>query len=311
MFGHPPHMFGCLLYVWMMFGCLLYIYNTMKACFVRLRGCQYAPKHLYAPYVWMLPCMFGCSLYAWVLPYVWMHPMHVWMPPYVWMAACMAQCLHMFRCPNIWISSICLDAPCMFGHPHMFECFPVCLDAPICLDTPHMFGCPPVCLDDVWMPAVHIQHNKSMLCQTKGVSICPQTFVCPICLDAPSMFGCPLYAWMLPYVWMHPMHVWMPPYVWMAACMVQCLHMFGCPNIWMSSICLDAPVCLDTPHICLDAPLYVWMMFGCLLYIYNTTKACFVRLRGCPYAPNICMPHMFRCPLYVWMPLVCLDAPIC
>ena len=43
-------------------------------------------------------------------------------------------------------------------------------------------------------------------------------------------------------------------------------------------------------------------MFGCPLYMHNTKKACFVRLRGCPYAPHIWMPQMFGCPLYVWMP---------
>ena len=58
-------------------------------------------------------------------------------------------------------------------------------------------------------------------------------------------------------------------------------------------------------------------MFGCPLYIQNTKKACFVRLRGCPYASihldaPICLnapcmlgqPHIFRCPIClddVWM----------
>ena len=64
-------------------------------------------------------------------------------------------------------------------------------------------------------------------------------------------------------------------------------------NKWYAPICLDAP-----------------------LYIHNTKKACFFRLRGCPYAPYIWMPP------YVWMPPctlgcphmfgwppVCLDAP--
>ena len=97
------------------------------------------------------------------------------------------------------------------------------------------------------------------------------------------------------------------------------------------------PVCLDTPHM-FGCPLYVLMMFGCPLYIHNTRKACFVRLRGFPYAPihvdgpmfgcpPVCLdgphmfghPYMFGCllyvwissyvwtPPYVWMPLVCLD----
>ena len=76
--------------------------------------------------------------------------------------------------------------------------------------------------------------------------------------------------------------------------------MFGCPCMLGCPLCLDAPVCLDTP-ICLDTPC-VWMMCGCQLYIHNTKKGCFVRLRGCPYAPHtLGCPHMFGCPLYVWM----------
>ena len=101
----------------------------------------------------------------------------------------------------------CRNAPCMCGHPHMFGCpayvwMPcICLDAPTCLDTPHVWM-PLVCFDDVWMPPVHTLHKESMLCQTKGVSICPNTFGChhmfgcsPVCLDGPHMFGCPLYVW--------------------------------------------------------------------------------------------------------------------
>ena len=215
-------MFGCSLYVLMMFGCPLYIHNTKKACFVRLRGCPYAPIHLDAP--------------------------------------------------------ICLDDPCMFG------CLPVCLDGPICLNTHtyvwmlpvyldicHMFGFPLVCLDDVWMPPVYIQHKESMLCQTKGVSLCP------------------LYFWMPSYVWMHPLYVWIPyMFGWLPVCL-DALHMFGYPlyvlmptyvwtppmfgcllYVWMPPVCLDALTCLDAPTVYLDAPicldtfLYVWMppMFG-------------------------------------------------
>ena len=104
----------------------------------------------------------------------------------------------------------------------------------------------------------------------------------------PNTFGCPLYIWMPPYVLMPLMSGWSP-------------------------VCFDAPICLP---VCLDAP------FGCPLYIHNTKKACFVRLRGCPYAPwhldaHICLDappvylnaHMFGWPLYVWIPPVCLDAP--
>ena len=125
----------------------------------------------------------------------------------------------------------------------------------------------------------------------------PYVWMPPCMLGCPHMFGCPLY-------------IWMPPYVWMALCM------FGCPTICLP-VCLDTHIFLDVP-ICLDD---VWMppahtqhkermlcqtnrvsicpnTFGCPMYIHNTKKGCFVRLRGCLYAPI----HL-DVPLYVWMPL--------
>ena len=104
------------------------------------------------------------------------------------------------------------------------------------------------CTPYVWMPAVHTQQKESMLCQTKGVSICPHTFGCPpVCWDAPN--------------------------VWMASCVLRCPHMPPC--MFGHPICLDAPVCFGVslywdapcmlghchmfrfPHMfgwCLDAP---------------------------------------------------------
>ena len=79
-------------------------------------------------------------------------PMYVWTPPYIWM-------------------------PCIY------------LDAPYVWTPPHVWM-PPLCFDDVWMPPVHKQYKESMLCQTKGVSICPIHLDAPIYLD-----GC-LYVWM-------------------------------------------------------------------------------------------------------------------
>ena len=155
--------------------------------------------------------MFGHLLYVWIPPVcfdVWMPPVHIQHNesilcqtkgcPY---APIHLDAPHMFGCPQyVWMSSFMFEWPCMFGQP------------------PHMFGCPPVCLDDVWIPVVHIQHKESMLCQTKGVSICPHTFgfslyvwmpnvwmhslyvsMPPVCLDTPCMFGCPLYVLMPPY----------------------------------------------------------------------------------------------------------------
>ena len=58
--------------------------------------------------------------------------------------------------------------------------------------------------------------------------------------------------------------------------------------------------------IYLIVPLYVWMMFRCPLYIHNTNKACFVRLRGVHMPPYVWIPPYFNapfvwCSLYVWM----------
>ena len=100
--------------------------------------------------------------------------------------------------------------------------------------------------------------------------------------------------------------------------MYGCPHMFGCLHMF------------GHPHM-FRCPLYVLMMFGCSLYINNIKKACFARLRGCPYAPihwdtphmldatcmfgwpPICLDisHMFGCPQYVWISPICLDTPIC
>ena len=99
-----------------------------------------------------------------------------------------------------------------------------------------------------------------------------------------------------------PLYVWMPPYFWtphMFGCPLYVLIMFGCPlyihntkkacfarlmgcpyapihldaptYVWMPPVCLDIPHMFGHPHM-FGFPLYVWMMFGCLLYIYNTKK---------------------------------------
>ena len=159
-------------------------------------------------------------------------------PPYVWIPPVHTQHKESMLCQTKGVSicsihldtPICLNAPCMLGCPHMFGCpicLPLCLDtpiyldAPVCLDASCMLGHPLcldvlICLDDFWMPHVHTQHKESMLCQNKGVSICPYTFGCP------HMLGC-------------------------TPCMIECPHVFGC------HICLDTP-CLFRCPICLDTP---------------------------------------------------------
>ena len=134
----------------------------------------------------------------------------------------------------------------------------------------------------------------------------------PLHLDATCMFGHPMYVWMSLYLWTPPVcldNVWMPPYVWMA------------------HACLNAPICVDTllyvsMPLCLDATCmfghllylwmaqYVWTPPVCLdnvwmpPYIHNTKKACFVRLRECPYAAiHLDAPCMFGCPISLDGPL--------
>ena len=200
MFGCPqyvsvPLIFGYSLYVWMMFGCPMYIHNTKKACFVTLRECPYTPLHLDAPICLDGPCMF--------------------------------ECCHMFASPlYVWMPLVCLGAPYVWM-------LPLCLDIPICLDAPHMFGHLPVCLDDVWMPHVHTQHKESMLCHTKGVSICPHTFGCP------HMFGC-------------------------------ILCMFGWPCVCLNAPMFGHPLCLDAPYMfgCFNMFGHP-NMFGCPPYVYH------------------------------------------
>ena len=52
------------------------------------------------------------------------------------------------------------------------------------------------------------------------------------------------------------------------------------------------------------------LVFGCPPYTHNTKKACYVILRGCPYAPiHLDAPMCLDALLYVWMPPVCWDAP--
>ena len=104
-----------------------------------------------------------------------------------------------------------------------------------------------------------------MLCQTKGLSICP-------------------------------------------------IHLYA-PYVWMPLVCMDAPIWLDAPIVCLDAQ-YVWMaacMFGCPPYVLMPSYVWMPlyvldpHMFGCP--PLCWIPHMFVWLLYVWTPTICLDVP--
>ena len=131
--------------------------------------------------------------------------------------------------PTLQDRKACRNAPCMFGHLHMFGCHSECLDtylwldAPICLDTTHMFQCP--CMLDT-----------------------------PICLDAPClfghlhMFGCPHYVWTPPCMFGYPTLLDNTCICLDAPCMFGYPHMFGC-----LPVCLDTSISLYAPNM-LDVP---------------------------------------------------------
>ena len=208
---------------------------------------------------------------------------------------------HMFGCPCIFGCPLSLDTP-LYGwtSPHVWT-------PPVCLDVLHMFGFP-LC---VWMwVSKHMavskcirgiqnkQHKESMLCQTKGVSICPHRFRCH------HMLG-------------YHLCVGMPPLCLDAAICLDappvCLNATLCLN---TPICLDTPVCLDVPicldtFICLDAHLYVWTYPICLQspYVWMPLYIWVPSIFGHP-SVWLDTPCMFGCPPYVWLPPVCLDVGI-
>ena len=150
----------------------------------------------------------------------------------------------------------------MWGHPNIWEC-------------PHIFRGHP----NIGVPPVYTQHKESMLCQTKGVSICPMHLDAPISLDTPICLNGPLYVWMTLYVRVSPM--------------------FECPlYAWTTPICLDAPIYLDD----------VWMP-----PVYTQHKESMLcQTKGVSICPihvdaPICLGAlcMFGCPT------VCLDAAKC
>ena len=142
----------------------------------------------------------------------------------------------------------------------------------------------------ICMPPVHKQHKESMLCQTKGVSICPHRFRCH------HILGYHLY-------------VGMPP-----LCLDAAICLDAPPVCLNTPICLDTPVCLDVPicldtFICLDAHLYVWTYPICLHspYVWMPLYVWVSPILGHPSVwLNI---PTFGHPLYVWMSSICLASP--
>ena len=113
--------------------------------------------------------------------------------------------------------------------------------------------------------------------------------------------------------------IWTPLSATKHAFFVLCVYI-GHPNIFQTyggiKIYGASTNIWKCPHIQRASKQGVPHMFGFPLYIHNTKKACFVRLRRCPYAPiSLDTPICLNGPLYAWMPPiclpVCLDTPIC
>ena len=170
-----------------------------------------------------------------------------------------------------------------------------------------MFGCP-----------LYIQNTKkTCFGRLRGCPYAPCIWMPPVCLDAALCLDAPPVCLDAPYVWMAPVcwdahtfghpHMLALPHMFGHPHMLALPHMFGCPCKFGCPLCLETlcvvrwPPHVWTPPVCLD----VLHIFGCSLYIHNTEKACFVRLRGCPYAPiHLDAPH-------AGCPPVCLDATYC
>ena len=69
------------------------------------------------------------------------------------------------------------------------------------------------------------------------------------------------------------------------------------------------PICLDTPNICLDDPLYVLMMFGCPIYTQHK-ESMLCQTKGCPYVPiHLDASYVWMHLLFVLMPPYVLTPP--
>ena len=110
-----------------------------------------------------------------------------------------------------------------------------------------------------------------MLCQTKGVSICPHTFGCPCMFRCHCMFGCTPCMFGCPHMFGCPPVCLCAPYVWTPPVSLDALHMFGCPlyvwmpqnvwghpNIWSGKVWTAQPLWMILFHI-----------YACLIIIYT------------------------------------------
>ena len=114
-----PHMFRVL--IGYLFCYIIKCFPTLEAVLrvVRLRGCPYTPMFI-CPHIFRHLCMFGCPHMFWCLLYdgcsICLHTPYMYgHSPYVWLPSICLDVPHVFGC-----LAICLDSPCMCGHPQMY-----------------------------------------------------------------------------------------------------------------------------------------------------------------------------------------------
>ena len=198
-------MFGHHLYIWMPHMCSIgppYVW-TPPICMDTPLGldaliCLDAPICV-APLatLFSLLQLFGCPPVCFDTPHMFGHHLYIWMPhmcsigpPYIWTPPiCMVTPLGLD-------ALICLDAPCMFGCPHMCSTtgntfqpaatvwmspcmfgYTPCLDTPICLDASICVALGPIYLDTIHMYGYPFMFGCHHMFSSTGNTILPAAIV--------------------------------------------------------------------------------------------------------------------------------------
>ena len=126
-----PRCLDAWLYVGMTLICLdaPSMFGWSYVCFDawHMPPCMFGHPHMFGcPHMFGHPHMFGCVPICLELPYVCTPPICLVVPcilcaPYVWTPLCMVRCPTCLDNPlYVWMLSICLTSPCMFGCPQMY-----------------------------------------------------------------------------------------------------------------------------------------------------------------------------------------------
>ena len=119
-----------------------------------------------------------------------------------------------------------------------------------------------------------------------------------------------------PYVWMPPVClettiILDTPIYLDAPCMPGCPHMFGCTHcIFGCPHVFGCPHRFGHPLVCLDAPMYVWKMFGMTAVHIQHKESALCQTGGVHMLHiHLDTPICLEAP-YVWISLIPLNAPI-